>query len=194
MQLHAEQGLHLEHIWQNTEDPNEVQFIFLADDLEKAKAFINKMHNEALQQDPKANLPQMTYLEEKFPKKNPVGWFEIPVNDMERAIKFYETVLNIKLERHQMGPLDMAWFPAAPGWLGSMGTLVKHTDFYKPSHDGVLIYFTAFSGDVSNELGKVEAAGGKVLMPKKQISPEYGYMGLFEDSEGNRIALHCRKG
>lgn len=124
--------------------------------------------------------------------KNAVGWFEIPVTDMDRAIKFYETVLGIKLERHQMGPLDMAWFPMYPDAPNASGSLVKHPDFYKPSNDGVLIYFTAFSGDVNNELGKVEAAGGTIMVPKKQISPEYGYMGVFQDTEGNRIALHAR--
>lgn len=126
------------------------------------------------------------------PSHNPVGWFEIPVTDMDRAIAFYETVLGIKLERHQMGPLDMAWFPSIPDSIGASGSLVKHPDFYKPSNDGVLIYFTAFSGDVGNELGRVEAAGGVILIPKKQISPEYGYMAVFQDTEGNRIALHAR--
>ncbi|WP_240751406.1 VOC family protein [Flagellimonas onchidii] len=47
--------------------------------------------------------------------------------------------------------------------------------------------------DVQNELGRVEDAGGKILRPKTQISPEVGYMGVFSDSEGNRIALHSRE-
>jgi predicted enzyme related to lactoylglutathione lyase len=64
--------------------------------------------------------------------RNAVGWFEIPVNDMERAIKFYETVFEYKLERHQMGPLDMAWFPFAD-IPGAPGTLVFHKEFYKPT-------------------------------------------------------------
>ena len=125
-------------------------------------------------------------------QRNVVGWFEIPVADMDRAIKFYETVLNLKLERHNMGELDMAWFPSGD-LPGSPGTLVHHKDFYKPSSDGVLIYFTAQSGDLSNELSEVESAGGKVLMEKKLISEDIGYMGLFIDSEGNRIAIHSRK-
>ncbi len=123
---------------------------------------------------------------------NPIGWIEIPVIDMERAIKFYETVFEFKLERHQMGPLDMAWFPSIPNSIGASGSLVKHEQWYKPTLDGPLVYFTAFSGDVNNELGKVEAAGGKVWIPKKQISPDVGYMAVFEDTEGNRIALHAR--
>ena len=125
-------------------------------------------------------------------KTNAVGWFEIPVTNMDRAVKFYEAVFGYKLERHQMGELDMSWFPFAEA-PGSPGTLVFHKDFYKPSMDGVLIYFTSPSGDLSNELTKVESAGGKVLMPKKLITDDIGYMALCKDTEGNRIALHSRK-
>jgi predicted enzyme related to lactoylglutathione lyase len=123
--------------------------------------------------------------------RNAVGWFEIPVSDMERAIKFYDTVFGYKLERHQMGELDMAWFPFADV-PGAPGSLVYHKEFYKPSTDGTLIYFTCHSGDLANELANVELAGGKVLMPKKLISEDVGYMALCVDTEGNRIALHSR--
>jgi len=125
-------------------------------------------------------------------QRNVVGWFEIPVSNMERAIKFYKTVFDFKLERQNLGELDMAWFPFADV-PGSPGSLVYHKDFYKPSSDGVLIYFTSQSGDLKNELAKVEKAGGKVIMQKKLISDDVGYMGLFIDSEGNRIAVHSRK-
>jgi predicted enzyme related to lactoylglutathione lyase len=125
-------------------------------------------------------------------RRNVVGWFEIPVSDMERAIKFYKTVFQLKLNRQNMGDLDMAWFPFADV-PGAPGSLVYHKEFYKPSTDGVLIYFTAQSGDLSNELSKVEPAGGKVLMQKKLITEDIGYMGLFTDTEGNRIAVHSRK-
>lgn len=127
------------------------------------------------------------------PKNNAVGWFEIPTTDMDRAIKFYETVLGYKLQRNKMGPLDMAWFPPVENGLGAMGSLVCHKDYYKPSADGVLIYLTSPSGDISNELAKIDDAGGKLIQPKKLISEDVGYMGLFIDSEGNRIALHSRK-
>ena len=125
-------------------------------------------------------------------KRNVVGWFEIPVSNMERSIKFYENVFDFKLERHKMGELDMAWFPFAD-IPGSPGALVFHKEFYKPSKNGVLVYFTCHSGDLNNELAKVETSGGKVLMPKKMISEDVGYMGLCIDTEGNRIALHSRK-
>ncbi len=125
-------------------------------------------------------------------KNNAVGWFEIPANNMERAISFYENVLDIKLQRNMMGPLDMAWFPWLEDGAGSPGSLVKHPDFYVPSADGVLIYLTAHSGDLENELARVEPAGGKVIQPKTKISDEYGFMALILDTEGNRIALHSR--
>lgn len=126
-------------------------------------------------------------------KNNAVGWFEIPVNNMDRAISFYEKVFDFKIQKNVLGPLIMGWFPFREDGLGSPGSLVYHPDFYKPSTEGTLVYFTAHSGDLSNELSRVEEAGGKVLQPKTQISPEHGFMALFIDSEGNRVALHSRQ-
>ena len=120
--------------------------------------------------------------------QNVVGWFEIPVTDMDRAIKFYEAVFEIKLERHTFGPLDMAWFPGIENGSGSSGSLVLHSA-YTPSPDGVLIYFTARSG-VTEGLSKAEKAGGKILLERTPVSDNFGFMGLLIDSEGNRIALH----
>ncbi len=123
---------------------------------------------------------------------NPVGWFEIPINNMERAVKFYETVFGFNLEQQNFGGFEMAWFPYADK-PGAAGSLIHDEKFYKPSQDGVLIYFSSPSDDLTNELDKVEAAGGKVLMQKKIISEEIGYIGMFSDTEGNRIALHSKK-
>jgi uncharacterized protein len=126
-------------------------------------------------------------------KHNIVGWFEIPVSDMNRAIRFYETVFNLKLDHQLLGPLEMAWFPWVENGMGSGGSLVFSEKNYKPSPDGVLIYLSSQSGDIEEELRTVEKEGGKVLMPKTQISPEIGYMGLFLDTEGNRIAIHAHR-
>jgi uncharacterized protein len=123
-------------------------------------------------------------------KYNVVGWFEIPVLDMDRAVKFYQMVFGLELAHNRVGPLDMAWFPAVDKGIGAAGSLVRFEPAYRPSPDGVVIYFTAFSGDLAVELSRVESAGGKVLQPKKLISKEIGYMGLFIDTEGNRIAVH----
>jgi len=125
-------------------------------------------------------------------KNNVVGWFEIPVNDMERAVRFYEQVFDFKLSRHQIGPLEMAWFPLVEGGLGAPGSLVK-SEFHWPSDKGVRVYFTAHSGDVAIEAGRVKAAGGEVLVPKTLIKEDIGYMAVIRDSEGNQIALHSRK-
>ena len=122
-------------------------------------------------------------------KNNMVGWFEVPVTNMERAIAFYEKVFELKLERHPMGELDMAWFPWSEEGSGSPGSLIHYKDAYKPSTDGVLVYFTAHSGDLANELLRIEAAGGEVLQGKTQISEDHGYMALFIDSEGVHIWL-----
>jgi len=122
--------------------------------------------------------------------KNAISWFEIPAVDLNRAQKFYETIFNI-----QMIPLDtpnfqMRMFPVENMMNGIGGALSKSERFYKPSAtDGPLVYLNA-NPDVQNVLDKIEAAGGKIVVPKTQISPEYGYMAVFIDTEGNRVALH----
>jgi predicted enzyme related to lactoylglutathione lyase len=124
---------------------------------------------------------------------NSVSWFEIPVENMERAVKFYETVFGVKLQREKMGPLDMAWFPWIDTAPGSGGSLVYAPEYYRPSDNGTLVYFNALSGDLKTELARVKGAGGKVLQEKTLITEDIGYMALLLDTEGNRIALHSRK-
>ena len=125
-------------------------------------------------------------------EQNIVGWFEIPVTDMDRARSFYESVLETEIRVMEMGELIMGWFPMLPNKAGAPGALVKHPGYYFPSDtQGVLIYLSC--PDVQVCLDRVEAAGGRVLQAKKQISEEYGYMGLLTDSEGNRVALHSQK-
>ncbi len=125
-------------------------------------------------------------------EQNVIGWVEIPVTDMDRAKAFYEKVFDFEIQVHPMGELVMGWFPFAPGKEGASGSLVKHPEAYRPSDThGTVVYFS--SADVQNELDRVEAAGGGIIQPKTQISEEIGYMAVFRDSEGNRIALHSRK-
>jgi predicted enzyme related to lactoylglutathione lyase len=125
-------------------------------------------------------------------KHNIVGWFEIPVSDMDRAVKFYESVLGLKLEVHDLGNLKMALFPSDSNLPGAPGSLVFHDKFYKPSENGVLIYITSPSGDLDGDMKKVEDAGGKVIIPRRQVSDVFGFMAVFLDSEGNRVALHSK--
>ncbi|WP_299228864.1 VOC family protein [uncultured Psychroserpens sp.] len=116
-----------------------------------------------------------------------VSWFEIPVHDMDRAKLFYETVFEIEISIHDLGGLLMGWFPYHDGSSGATGTLIKQ-ESYIPSQEGTLIYFN--SKDVKNELDRVVVAGGKIYQHKTQISPEHGFMAVFIDTEGNRVALH----
>lgn len=119
-----------------------------------------------------------------------VGWFEIPVKDMDRAILFYNHVFEIALAKQDFGGLAMAWFPWNETSKGAGGSLIQ-SDSYTPGHQGTLVYFS--SEDAETEINRVEEAGGKVLQKKTEISPDIGYMALFEDSEGNRIALHSKQ-
>ena len=123
-------------------------------------------------------------------KTNTVAWFEIPVSDMKRAKAFYDTVLDIEIKVTDFGGILMGWFPDAGQVPGAPGSLVQQ-ESYVPSHEGTLVYFS--SEDLQTELDRIEGAGGKILQPKTQISPEHGYMGVFEDCEGNRMALHSNK-
>jgi uncharacterized protein len=118
---------------------------------------------------------------------NALNWFEIPVNNLNRASGFYEAIFVIRMQQLSLGNgLKMALFPVATGTVG--GALCEHSGFYKPSHDGVLVYLNG-NPNLQAILDRVEENGGKIVMGKTQISPEYGYMALFEDTEGNRIAL-----
>ena len=119
---------------------------------------------------------------------NPVNWFEIPVNDLERAKQFYETVFGFQLSLNEMGPMKMAWFPMTQGGPGATGTLIQ-SEGYAPSHAGTLVYFSV--PGIEGALDKVNANGGKLLMPKTSIG-EYGHIAHFRDCEGNRVALHSR--
>jgi len=118
-------------------------------------------------------------------EKSWTHWFEIPVTDMDRAKKFYETIFDTSIHVMEHGELKMGIFPH-----GDVGcALCLHPEFYRPGKDGPLIYMDA-DPDLQVVQDRVEAAGGKVLIPKKRISPEHGNMCVFIDSEGNRLALH----
>ncbi|MAT89321.1 MAG: glyoxalase [Flavobacteriaceae bacterium] len=124
-------------------------------------------------------------------KHQPFAWIEIPVTNMNRAIAFYEAVFEYEIKPVSFGGFDMGWFPFGDHNLpGATGTLIKQ-ESYVPSEEGPLVYF--YSEDVQVQLDRVEAAGGRIYQPKTQISEDHGFMGVFIDSEGNRIALHSRQ-
>jgi len=122
--------------------------------------------------------------------KNAISWFEIPAIDLSRAQKFYETIFNIQMIPFDTPNFQMRLFPVEDMMSGIGGAISKAEGFYKPSAtDGPLVYLNA-NPDVQKVLDKIEAAGGKIVVPKTQISPEFGYMAVFVDTEGNRVALH----
>jgi predicted enzyme related to lactoylglutathione lyase len=119
-----------------------------------------------------------------------ISWFEIPTIDLERATAFYESIFNLSLFPMDTPNLKMRLFPIDNPGTGIGGALVYAKDFYSPSSThGPMVYLNG-NPDVQHILDRIEAAGGKIAVPKTQISPEYGYMAVFIDSEGNRIALH----
>ncbi|HEV3221269.1 MAG TPA: VOC family protein [Puia sp.] len=122
--------------------------------------------------------------------KNAISWFEIPTADINRAQKFYESIFDIRMAPLDMPQLQMRLFPLTDMMNGIGGALCNSGGFYIPSEDkGPLIYLNA-NPDVQIILDRIESAGGRITVPKTQISPEYGYMAVFIDTEGNRIALH----
>lgn len=123
--------------------------------------------------------------------KNAVAWFEIPAEDIDRAKTFYQHIFDIEMIDMDLGDeLKMAMFPVEEQGVG--GALCKHEEFYHPGSKGPLVYFDA-NPNLQVILDKVISNGGKVIQDKTQISNDYGYMAVFEDTEGNRVALHSMK-
>lgn len=128
--------------------------------------------------------------------KNVVNWFEIYASDFKRAKKFYSDVFKFELtdmpQSADMGgpQMDYAFFPSGGmESFGATGALAKH-DGAKPGTGGTMVYFS--TAEITAELGRVEAAGGKIIRPKHAIG-EYGFIAIAEDSEGNTIGLHSMK-
>jgi predicted enzyme related to lactoylglutathione lyase len=118
--------------------------------------------------------------------RNPIGWFEIYVDDMARAQKFYETVMAVSLQPLDSGgPLMMA-FPSSMEHYGAGGALV-HMEGFKAGGNSTLVYFSC--QDCAVEEGRVVAAGGRIQTPKMSIG-QYGFISLAIDTEGNMFGLH----
>ena len=122
---------------------------------------------------------------------NSLNWFEIPAVDITRAKKFYESIFSIQMmDMGEMMGMKMAGFPAEMGNGKASGGLVQGP-MHKPSTDGAVVYLNA-NPNIQTVIDRIEKSGGKMLMPKTQISPEIGYMAFFVDTEGNRMALHAQ--
>lgn len=121
-------------------------------------------------------------------KSNPVVYFEIPVNDIDRAIKFYTFVFNFEFDKEIIDKNEMALFPFAEENSGISGALAKG-EIYKPTKDGVVIYFK--TENIDETLTLATSNGGQMLYPKTDNG--IGFVAEFEDTEGNRIALYQAK-
>ncbi len=119
---------------------------------------------------------------------NPVVYFEIPVTDIDRAINFYKAVFHFDFEKKIIDNNEMALFPFTAGNSGITGALAKG-EIYKPTKDGVVIYFKTNNIDETLQLAKLN--GGNILYPKTDNG--IGFVAEFQDSEGNRIAIHQDK-
>jgi uncharacterized protein len=116
-------------------------------------------------------------------------YFEIPVNDLERAMKFYSSVFGCDFFKDVIHGNEMAFFPMNSNSPGITGALAKG-EIYKPSTSGTLIYLA--TSNIDEALKKVTENGGEILFPKTDV-PDYGAVAEFKDSEGNRTALFQKK-
>lgn len=118
--------------------------------------------------------------------KSYISMFEIPAMDISRAINFYQSILDIKIEKMDAAGMQMGILP----YEGQMisGVIIK-ADGYKPSADGVTIYLNG-GDNLQIILDKVEKNGGKTITPKTAHADNSGYFAIFLDSEGNKMALN----
>ncbi|MBX3607443.1 MAG: VOC family protein [Piscinibacter sp.] len=118
-----------------------------------------------------------------------LDWFEIPVQDLERAQRFYETMLSTTLRREEVGGSPLAVFPYAESGVG--GCLIAGPGAPAPSTTGTLVYLNA-APSLDAALARAEAAGGRVATPKVKLPGEMGVFAHIVDSEGNRVGLHAQ--
>jgi predicted enzyme related to lactoylglutathione lyase len=116
---------------------------------------------------------------------NQVVWFDVPVLDLDRAIRFYSAVLGAPVTKESMPGMSIGMLPHEKE---TVGGCLHQADDNQPSNHGPLLYLNA-QGRLDQAIAAVELNGGKVLQPKHSIGP-YGSRAIILDSEGNRLALH----
>jgi predicted enzyme related to lactoylglutathione lyase len=121
-------------------------------------------------------------------RRNLPVWFEIPVSDMPRAVRFYETLFQSSLMRESVPGMELAIFPRRDEG-GTTGCLAQ-SGFMKPGDAGTVVYLNA-DPQLDRVLERVQAAGGEVLVPRTELPDDIGCFALFRDSEGNRVGLHA---
>jgi predicted enzyme related to lactoylglutathione lyase len=122
-------------------------------------------------------------------ERNAVGWFEIYVQDMDRARNFYEKTLEVKLEKQEMPEGEMWMFPMLHDKPGAPGALVK-MEGKDSGVGGVIIYFSC--ADCALEARRAAENGGSIVREKFSIG-DYGFIAFVNDTEGNMIGLHSIK-
>ena len=121
--------------------------------------------------------------------KNFISIVEIPVSDFPRAVRFYQDVMGISIQKMEMGGVTMGVLPNEEG---TVNVVLAKGDDYKPTADGAVLYLQA-GDDLQPMLDRVKQHGGQILVPKTEISPEMGFFALFIDTEGNKLGLHSVK-
>lgn len=123
---------------------------------------------------------------------NTINWFEIPVTDTTRAMKFYSHLLASELERVEYGGGDMVMLPCDYTSEKAVGGALTRSPNGTPSATGTVVYLAAqnFEGGLDGCLARAEEAGGAIVAPRTDIG-EHGFFALFKDSEGNVVGLHA---
>lgn len=119
--------------------------------------------------------------------KNLISIIEIPTEEFSRAVAFYQAILDISIEEVNMDGTQMGVFPSDGETVNV--ALVKGSD-YKPSMVGTIVYLNAGNA-LKVIIDKIESNGGKIIVPKTEISPEMGFFAMFADTEGNKLGLHA---
>lgn len=125
---------------------------------------------------------------------NIITWFEIPATDLDRAKKFYETILDIVMVKRTDGNDEAVFFPYNPDVIqatsGRVTGVLSKSERNSPSESGTVVYINA-SPDIQTVIDKVKQAGGQLLSPKIQIPA--GFIALIIDTEGNKVGLHAEQ-
>jgi predicted enzyme related to lactoylglutathione lyase len=140
------------------------------------------------------NLRNMQKLKKIDEQTNVLTWFEIPVSDIDRARKFYETILDIEMVKRSDGNDESVFFPFNPNVIqatsGRITGVLSKTERNSPSGNGTVVYINA-SPNIQTVLDKVEQADGKIIVPKIKIPA--GFIAVIVDTEGNKVGLHAER-
>jgi predicted enzyme related to lactoylglutathione lyase len=119
---------------------------------------------------------------------NTLNWFEIAAKDFKRATTFYAKVLDAQIQVDPNPNMQYAYLPSDPK-KGGFGGAIASGENFVPAMTGTTVYLDG-GNDLSVPLGRVEIAGGKVILPKTAIGDNRGFIALFIDTEGNKVGFH----